>query len=127
VGDVYALSIVHYDPDGGDYGDHLLIYGKGDGDACRQVLHAVVQSPVLRKFRRHGFHGFQHTVRHVDAPAGNVVPDLVDILLRSGRPKASLHFFVSLRHALRLRISAKIPRPSTNFLRSAPAELSLLS
>jgi hypothetical protein len=33
IGDEYGLEIVHTDPDGGDYGAHLLIYGKGDDDA----------------------------------------------------------------------------------------------
>jgi hypothetical protein len=33
IGDEYGLEIVHTDPDGGDYGGHLLIYGKGDDDA----------------------------------------------------------------------------------------------
>lgn len=31
-GDRYRLMIVHCDPDGGEYGGHLLIYGKGDPD-----------------------------------------------------------------------------------------------
>lgn len=33
VGDVYSMMIVHCDPDGGEYGGHLLIYGTGDDDA----------------------------------------------------------------------------------------------
>lgn len=33
IGDEYGLSIVHTDPDGGDYGGHLILYGKGDDDA----------------------------------------------------------------------------------------------
>lgn len=33
VGDVYGMEIVHTDPDGGDYGGHFLIYGRGDDDA----------------------------------------------------------------------------------------------
>jgi hypothetical protein len=32
-GDEYGLEIVHTDPDGGGYGGHFLIYGKGDDDA----------------------------------------------------------------------------------------------
>jgi hypothetical protein len=32
VGHVYRLMLVHCDPDGGGYGGHLLIYGKGDED-----------------------------------------------------------------------------------------------
>lgn len=31
--DVLGIMIVHCDPDGGEYGGHLLIYGKGDDDA----------------------------------------------------------------------------------------------
>ena len=40
VGDVYGMEIVHTDPDGGDYGGHFLIYGKGDDDSTwgRMVL-----------------------------------------------------------------------------------------
>ena len=33
VGDEYGLEIVHTDPDGGGYGGHFLIYGRGDDDA----------------------------------------------------------------------------------------------
>lgn len=33
IGDVYSLEIVHTDPDGGDYGGHFIIYGKGDDDS----------------------------------------------------------------------------------------------
>jgi len=33
IGDTYGLEIVHTDPDGGDYGGHFLVYGKGDDDA----------------------------------------------------------------------------------------------
>ncbi len=33
IGDKYGLEIVHTDPDGGAYGGHFLIYGKGDNDA----------------------------------------------------------------------------------------------
>ena len=28
-----GMMIVHCDPDGGEYGGHLLIYGKGDDDS----------------------------------------------------------------------------------------------
>ncbi|MEZ4774932.1 MAG: sugar-binding protein [Bacteroidia bacterium] len=31
-GEHWRMMIVHCDPDGGDYGGHLLIYGKGDDD-----------------------------------------------------------------------------------------------
>jgi hypothetical protein len=33
IGDSIGLMLVHCDPDGGDYGGHLLIYGKGDNDS----------------------------------------------------------------------------------------------
>lgn len=33
IGDVYGMEIVHTDPDGGDYGGHFLIYGRGDDDS----------------------------------------------------------------------------------------------
>ena len=50
VGDVYGLEIVHTDPDGGEYGGHFLIYGKGDDDATwgRMVL-TVPQEVMERK------------------------------------------------------------------------------
>tara|TARA_B110000046_G_scaffold89098_2_gene97239 strand:- start:2276 stop:3163 length:888 start_codon:yes stop_codon:yes gene_type:complete len=32
-GDSYSMMIVHCDPDGGEYGGHLLIYGAGDLDS----------------------------------------------------------------------------------------------
>lgn len=38
VGDEYGLEIVHTDPDGGDYGGHFLIYGRGDDDADRKSV-----------------------------------------------------------------------------------------
>lgn len=49
-GDVYGLEIVHTDPDGGDYGGHFLIYGRGDDDATwgRMELTAP-QEPIERK------------------------------------------------------------------------------
>lgn len=50
VGDVYGLEIVHTDPDGGDYGGHFLIYGRGDDDATwgRMELVGPIQ-PITRK------------------------------------------------------------------------------
>jgi len=50
VGDEYGLEIVHTDPDGGDYGGHLLIYGKGDDDSTwsKMILTGPIQ-PVERK------------------------------------------------------------------------------
>jgi Carbohydrate family 9 binding domain-like len=50
VGDVYGLEIVHTDPDGGDYGGHFLIYGRGDDDATwgKMVLTGPAK-PIERK------------------------------------------------------------------------------
>jgi hypothetical protein len=50
VGDVYGLEIVHCDPDGGDYGGHFLIYGRGDDDSTwgRMELTGPL-APVERK------------------------------------------------------------------------------
>lgn len=52
IGDVYGLEIVHTDPDGGGYGGHFLIYGKGDDDATwgKMVLTGPAK-PVERKPR----------------------------------------------------------------------------
>lgn len=33
VGDEYGVQIVHTDPDGGGYGGHFLLYGRGDDDS----------------------------------------------------------------------------------------------
>ncbi|MCB0842536.1 MAG: hypothetical protein KDE26_04625 [Bacteroidetes bacterium] len=50
IGDIYRLMIVHCDPDGGDYGGHLLIYGKGDDDETwTEVKLGGSITPVLRK------------------------------------------------------------------------------
>src|SRR5437762_648913 len=50
IGDIYGLEIVHTDPDGGDYGGHFLIYGRGDDDATwgKMVLTGPIR-PVERK------------------------------------------------------------------------------
>ncbi len=49
-GDVYGLEIVHTDPDGGDYGGHFLLYGRGDDDSTwgSMMLTGPIQ-PVARK------------------------------------------------------------------------------
>ena len=49
VGDVYGLSIVHTDPDGGAYGGHLIIYGIGrnDGYWAKMVL-TEPSTPIQR-------------------------------------------------------------------------------
>ena len=41
VGDIYSMMIVHCDPDGGEYGGHLLIYGQGDNDATWEEVQLV--------------------------------------------------------------------------------------
>ena len=49
-GDAYRLEIVHTDPDGGDYGGHILLYGRGDDDStwARMVLTDPIR-PIERK------------------------------------------------------------------------------
>jgi hypothetical protein len=49
-GDNYRLQIVHTDPDGGDYGGHILLYGKGDDDStwARMTLTEPIK-PIDRK------------------------------------------------------------------------------
>lgn len=50
VGDVYGLEIVHCDPDGGDYGGHFLIYGRGDDDSTWGRMELVGPlEPLVRK------------------------------------------------------------------------------
>jgi hypothetical protein len=50
IGDEYGLEIVHTDPDGGDYGGHFLIYGKGDDDSTWGTMKLVGPvKPLERK------------------------------------------------------------------------------
>jgi hypothetical protein len=50
IGDIYGLEIVHTDPDGGDYGGHFLIYGRGDDDATWGVMELIGPvHPIERK------------------------------------------------------------------------------
>ena len=49
-GDVYSLCIVHTDPDGGDYGGHLLMYGTGDDDST--WARAVLSGPRVTPERK---------------------------------------------------------------------------
>lgn len=50
VGDRYSLCIVHTDPDGGDYGGHLIIHGTGDDDASwAPVVLTGPLEPIERK------------------------------------------------------------------------------
>jgi hypothetical protein len=48
-GDVYGLEIVHTDPDGGGYGGHFLIYGRGDED---ETWGWMVLAPPSEPFTR---------------------------------------------------------------------------
>jgi hypothetical protein len=50
IGDTYGLTIVHTDPDGGDYGGHFLIYGRGDDDSTWSPMKLVPpRAPIDRK------------------------------------------------------------------------------
>jgi hypothetical protein len=52
IGDEYGIEIVHTDPDGGDYGGHFLIYGRGDDDATWGRMRLVGPlAPIERKSR----------------------------------------------------------------------------
>ncbi|HEU0119840.1 MAG TPA: sugar-binding protein [Bryobacteraceae bacterium] len=49
-GDSYGVEIVHTDPDGGDYGGHFLIYGRGDDDSTWGSFQLTApQNPIERK------------------------------------------------------------------------------
>jgi hypothetical protein len=49
-GDIYGLEIVHTDPDGGDYGGHFILYGRGDDDSTwGTMVLADPISPIERK------------------------------------------------------------------------------
>jgi hypothetical protein len=50
VGDIYRLQIVHTDPDGGGYGGHFLLYGRGDDDATWSEM--VLSGPLEPLERR---------------------------------------------------------------------------
>jgi len=50
MGDIYSVEIVHTDPDGGDYGGHLIIYGTGNDDGTwGKMILVGPQKPVERK------------------------------------------------------------------------------
>ncbi len=52
IGDQYAMMIVHCDPDGGEYGGHLLIHGQGDPDSSWTPVQLVAEKePIQRKER----------------------------------------------------------------------------
>jgi hypothetical protein len=49
-GDNYRLQIFHTDPDGGDYGGHILLYGKGNDDSTwAQMTLTEPIKPIDRK------------------------------------------------------------------------------
>jgi hypothetical protein len=50
IGDVYSVEIVHTDPDGGDYGGHLILYGTGDNDGTwTKMILIGPKKPIERK------------------------------------------------------------------------------
>ena len=49
---LWLQPLVHTDPDGGDYGGHFLIYGRGDDDATWGRMRLVGPvAPIERKTR----------------------------------------------------------------------------
>lgn len=46
-GDIYGMMIVHCDPDGGNYGGHFLIYGKGDPDQSWSSMKLSGPKPAM--------------------------------------------------------------------------------
>ena len=50
IGDEYSIEIVHTDPDGGDYGAHLILYGTGDNDGTWKK--AILTGPAKPLTRR---------------------------------------------------------------------------
>jgi hypothetical protein len=52
VGDRYRLMIVHCDPDGGEYGGHMLVYGKGDPDESWQVFECGGEKAQIERKKR---------------------------------------------------------------------------
>ena len=49
IGDTYGLEIVHTDPDGGDYGGHFLIYGRGDDDSTWGLMELVGPAAAIER------------------------------------------------------------------------------
>ena len=50
IGDEYSIEIVHTDPDGGDYGAHLILYGTGDNDGTwKRAILAGPAKPLTRR------------------------------------------------------------------------------
>jgi hypothetical protein len=49
IGDIYGLEIVHTDPDGGDYGGHFLIYGRGDDDSTWGQMELVGPAAAIER------------------------------------------------------------------------------
>ena len=52
IGDIYGLEIVHTDPDGGDYGGHFLIYGRGDDDSTWGLMELVGPVDAIERRRK---------------------------------------------------------------------------
>jgi hypothetical protein len=50
-GDENGLEIVHTDPDGGDYGGHFLIYGRGDNDATWGKMRLMGPIKPIERYR----------------------------------------------------------------------------
>ncbi|MEO0472380.1 MAG: sugar-binding protein [Bacteroidota bacterium] len=48
-GSKIRLCIVHTDPDGGGYGGHLLMYGKGDDDASWQMFRLGGEKKIIQR------------------------------------------------------------------------------
>ena len=50
IGDEYSVEIVHTDPDGGGYGGHLILYGRGDNDGTwTKMILSGPKKPIERK------------------------------------------------------------------------------
>lgn len=58
-GDIYRMMIVHCDPDGGEYGGHLLIYGRDDNDSSwtKMILTESVLAPPVFNVGDYGARG----------------------------------------------------------------------
>lgn len=50
IGDTYSVEIVHTDPDGKNYGAHLILYGTGDNDGSwKKMILIGPKEPIKRK------------------------------------------------------------------------------
>src|ERR1035441_10015801 len=95
-----------------------------------QFVAPMAHAGVLRQLDHGVVQRVNNPIGSFDVVVGDVIPDVVDILLGARRENEPLHPLPRFRPALRRRISANVSSPSTNSPRSAcslPMAISLRS